>query len=508
MNDIKQQEDYKYFIILILTAFISISVLFTYAYLYIEDERVILNHKIEGLNKITSVQNVIFDLQNLRGLSNIVSKDNENLANIQTVKDTLKQKALKMQDLLKNTKANTHLKEQFIDFSNQTVEHTQKINTFDELSKSIEKAMLFIEQISYHANITLDSQLKSYILTQTIILTLPRLLEYNGQIRGISSGISNNKLTQEQQQNIIILESKIKDNITQLKFDIVLLQKDMNINDSYIATIKAQNNLLHFVDNQLLNQDNVVLNSNNIFKLISTNINHIKKLYIININILEKILQDRVADKNMISKLIIISGIWSMIFILYMNYVFFTKNRKFIKEIQMLSITDGMTKLYNRRHFDNEFEKQLKIQKRLEHNLVFVIMDIDHFKQYNDTYGHQAGDKTLIAVANSLTDDLHRPNDMVFRLGGEEFGVLCSNMSEDEAVRFANRLRINIEALHIKHEGNSASKYVTISMGLVTIIPECTYNVDDLYKYADSALYDAKKTGRNNVLACDFTAKV
>ena len=127
-------------------------------------------------------------------------------------------------------------------------------------------------------------------------------------------------------------------------------------------------------------------------------------------------------------------------------------------------------------------------------------MDIDHFKQYNDTYGHQMGDNVLIKVANAIKNSLHRADDYCFRLGGEEFGVLCKIEAKQKAFEFANKIRQNIENLHIKHEKNSASAYITMSMGLVSLNAKDIYSADKMYKMADDFLYNAKENGRNKVI--------
>jgi len=169
------------------------------------------------------------------------------------------------------------------------------------------------------------------------------------------------------------------------------------------------------------------------------------------------------------------------------------------KRIEQISITDGLTSLYNRRHFDEIFPSQLELAKRTNLFLAFVIMDIDHFKQYNDTYGHQAGDKTLKLVAKALGDTLQRPNDFSFRLGGEEFGLLYFIQNKEDGLNIANQARVNIEQLHIEHTGNSASKYVTISSGLYMIDNDTNSTIEDIYNQADEALYKAKQSGRNKI---------
>ncbi len=127
-------------------------------------------------------------------------------------------------------------------------------------------------------------------------------------------------------------------------------------------------------------------------------------------------------------------------------------------------------------------------------------MDIDHFKQYNDTYGHQAGDKVLENIGKTLKSSLKRGSDFAFRLGGEEFGIIFSDLNESESSIFANLVRKNIEKLQIEHKNNSASSYVTASMGLIVQKEKDILSDDEIYKLADDALYQAKESGRNRVV--------
>ena len=169
------------------------------------------------------------------------------------------------------------------------------------------------------------------------------------------------------------------------------------------------------------------------------------------------------------------------------------------KMIELISITDGLTNIYNRRHFNDVFPNIIQTSKRSHELLCFLIMDIDHFKQYNDTYGHQMGDEALIKVATCIKDSLNRDDDTCFRLGGEEFGILFKASNKENALIFANIVRKNIENLHIEHTGNSASSYVTISMGLVCKKASDIEGDDIAYKQADDLLYKAKESGRNKV---------
>jgi diguanylate cyclase (GGDEF)-like protein/PAS domain S-box-containing protein len=169
------------------------------------------------------------------------------------------------------------------------------------------------------------------------------------------------------------------------------------------------------------------------------------------------------------------------------------------KMIELLSITDSLTGIYNRRYFEEMFPKLINLAKRESTLISFLIIDIDHFKQYNDTYGHQMGDEALIKVATALKKSLNRVDDYCFRLGGEEFGVIYRSKSSENSLIFANRIKQNIENLKIEHKSNSASDYITISSGLITKNPANQIDKDIVYKDADNLLYKAKELGRNRV---------
>ncbi|MDQ1264324.1 MAG: hypothetical protein QG559_1325 [Campylobacterota bacterium] len=168
------------------------------------------------------------------------------------------------------------------------------------------------------------------------------------------------------------------------------------------------------------------------------------------------------------------------------------------KRIEEYSITDALTTLYNRRFFDQNFAKELRISKRENKNLVLLIIDIDYFKQYNDFYGHIKGDEVLKSIALAMKTFFKRANDYVYRLGGEEFAVSFYTNSAKSAFERAESLRKIIEELKIEHI-NGVSGCVTISIGLTFIPKECLMELDEIYKATDKSLYLAKHNGRNRV---------
>jgi diguanylate cyclase (GGDEF)-like protein/PAS domain S-box-containing protein len=168
------------------------------------------------------------------------------------------------------------------------------------------------------------------------------------------------------------------------------------------------------------------------------------------------------------------------------------------KHIEQLSITDELTDLYNRRFFNIKIEEEINRAKRDNHYFSFLVLDIDYFKQYNDTYGHQKGDIALEKVASILKKRTARGSDFAFRLGGEEFGIITT-LNKEKAIEFANLIKNEIENLKIEHKASEVSKFITISIGIVSKEGESITNSDLLYKEADDCLYEAKRLGRNSI---------
>ena len=163
-------------------------------------------------------------------------------------------------------------------------------------------------------------------------------------------------------------------------------------------------------------------------------------------------------------------------------------------------LTDIMTNLYNKSYFEEALNTKLKIQQHNKESLALLVIDIDYFKQYNDTYGHVAGDEALRMVAKALKDILINSDDMAFRIGGEEFALICTNASKKKLLHCANSLRASIEDLHIEHKQSEVSKYLTVSIGIHFASTHIIEDAKKVFGYADEALYTGKKEGRNRVV--------
>jgi diguanylate cyclase (GGDEF)-like protein len=168
-------------------------------------------------------------------------------------------------------------------------------------------------------------------------------------------------------------------------------------------------------------------------------------------------------------------------------------NQKLYKQ----TVLDGLTQIANRRHFDDYLMHEWQRAVREKQSLALLICDIDFFKQYNDTYGHQGGDDCLKQIAQVIEKVSKRPADLVARYGGEEFGVILPNTNIAGAIEMSEQVCQAVRDLKISHEKSSVASYVTLSLGISCIIPTTENNVTEFIKMADKALYQAKNQGRN-----------
>ena len=167
--------------------------------------------------------------------------------------------------------------------------------------------------------------------------------------------------------------------------------------------------------------------------------------------------------------------------------------------LQRLMNSDGLTGLSNRRHFDEYMELEWRRSLREQNQLSLLMIDVDYFKAYNDSFGHLEGDEALRKVAAAIKDASARPSDLPARYGGEEFALVLPNTSQGGARLVAEKLRMTVEALKVPHISPSEGSSLTISIGLSTMTPTAGSNCRELISAADKGLYSAKNNGRNQV---------
>ncbi|MDV7103564.1 diguanylate cyclase [Vibrio sp. TH_r3] len=167
------------------------------------------------------------------------------------------------------------------------------------------------------------------------------------------------------------------------------------------------------------------------------------------------------------------------------------------EEFRRLSLIDGLTNIGNRRYFDETLHSVWNSHFAQQTPVTIMFCDIDEFKGLNDKYGHSEGDRTLIKVASALQKSITNEQDRVFRIGGEEFAFILPNTDNKQADIISTRIHEQVEALQIVHDESNIKPVLTISVGVVTLIPQCLDSVVDTLEIVDRALYQAKSNGKN-----------
>jgi len=165
--------------------------------------------------------------------------------------------------------------------------------------------------------------------------------------------------------------------------------------------------------------------------------------------------------------------------------------------LESLAFKDGLTGLYNRRAYDEQIEKEWNRCMRSGESLSLIMLDVDHFKLYNDSYGHAMGDECLRRIGSALSSSSRRASDFVARYGGEEFVVILPNTTRNDAMRVADQIRESVELLNIEHKSSKVTDHVTLSLGVISAVPISEYNAKKFVEGADDMLYKAKSMGRN-----------
>lgn len=168
--------------------------------------------------------------------------------------------------------------------------------------------------------------------------------------------------------------------------------------------------------------------------------------------------------------------------------------------LERISLIDGLTGIPNRREFDIHLEEEWRRAGRNGEVISLIMIDIDFFKNYNDHYGHLAGDDCLRKVAKALVSTMKRPGDMVARYGGEEFACILPDTDTQGALNVAELLLNSVSALKIPHTASTVADHVTVSVGVATKRPDSESLYDDLIREADRMLYNAKNQGRNRIV--------
>ncbi len=306
---------------------------------------------------------------------------------------------------------------------------------------------------------------------------------------------------------IIKLISKTENELLLTKNNLqIQLAKELNIVDKYVSISTTDTEgIITYVSSAFCNtsgfsKDELIGKRHNIIASKETPLEIYKDLWegIINTGEWAGELQNKTKNGNIYWVAINISSIKDPKGMV-IGYIAYSENITNSKQLYDLSITDELTALHNRRYFEEIAPPLIHAAKRNKALITFVMLDIDFFKQYNDSYGHQAGDNALKQVSDILRNSINRSSDYSFRLGGEEFGLLYHINDENDAVKIAENVRKNIADLKIEHNKSSVSDVLTISVGVYVVYPDDKSSFKIIYKSADDALYAAKRGGRNRV---------
>ena len=201
-------------------------------------------------------------------------------------------------------------------------------------------------------------------------------------------------------------------------------------------------------------------------------------------------------------------GVMLVLYAVFMVVQVSRMNREYLQMIEQQQILkelnnqDPLTQIYNRRFFDDATDLAWKTHMRTGSNLSLMLVDIDHFKSVNDSYGHSAGDEVIRSTAKIISKVCKRDTDIVARIGGEEFAVLVSVSEPGGTEALAEKVRKEIESMTLSLDGFDIN--ITASVGLAHCVPQRTKNTLDLFKEADRCLYDAKDSGRNKVVSVSY----
>jgi len=438
-----------------------------------------------------------------------------------------------------NEKKSPYSKKQFsviIVAKNKLSSFEQIVNTYPEAlvisDGRIDRDNLMVSMITYttHSSKQVRLELNRENLVKRGFKVSNKLLDFAGTKSDLSSQLEENEIhlnslhtqVKEKEKKLINLNQSLKNKSQTLKLaQLTLKNKNKEIKKQELKLNLLQNERSKLFSDININQQKVTLQTQLLEKKQKEIEQQNKKLITLKneITISEKTFQKQLIKLNEKNKMIITNeetissqrlllyiaiGITFILILIKINILRLSRIRKkandeltsLNKQLYEMATTDGMTKLYNRHHYIESTQLQIAQIQRSKEVSALLMIDIDHFKNVNDTYGHAMGDEALIEVSKLLRDSL-REYDIVGRLGGEEFAMFLTHCEINKAAEIAERLREKISHLVISLQDQRV--YLTVSIGLTSVTSEDT-DIKHVLQRADKALYFAKEHGRDQVI--------
>ena len=467
------------------------------------------NQEIKGVQTIKVLFNALTDLQKIRGYSQISQwkQHPEVDRNLIRLKQAFLKRferndwTLEMKNLhLENENEQILLQARKL-FQIQLTKPTQQL--FSQYSTLITDILQLMQLTADHSNLILDPELETYYLIDVLDKQIPYLAESVGRVRGIGSGLLAKEKTDHNERELlhdfqIAIQTRIEsiqnaqDIITktshQLKDSLHLLPENLD------KVIEPLVNVCQLITND---KKCPGMSPEHFFHLATQVIELLSEPYQTGIILLTSKLQMRQAKHIRQSTLMFLGTATAILLMLYFNRSFYLYDQKNHLDMEKLSVTDQLTGLYNRRHLYTVFPKEVRHAVRHNDKLFIMLLDVDHFKRYNDTYGHPKGDQVLQQIATAMTTAMRRADDYCFRIGGEEFCILFNASNLALARDRTEHVRRAIENLAIVHDGNEPYGVITVSLGLIEVPADTDGVLEHVMTKVDKALYRAKNKGRN-----------
>jgi len=484
----------------------------SFGMLNVREQFLFIEKEISGIQAVHSLFNALLDLQKIRGLSNIIPWNETD--------DLLRQRQALMQAFqyhfktpewkqLSDTFNLDHDVARIIsevqnlyDFKDNSLTEGETFKRYTALIENINSTILLVAERS---NLILDSELDTYYLIEISVKQLPDLCEAFASVRGMGSGmIAQGNCTEKEtelfQEKISIIRDQLR-KLTRIKT--IISDVTLGIELFFESDLgKANQQFSSFLQIcESLAEHTYSLSAITFFQQGTGVIDVLAKTFNTTAVILEERLDERLTHHLRLLFMTVFASILTVAAIFYFSLSFYRLQKESYRELEQFSITDPLTSIHNRRYLDMIYDNELQRSRRDGMGVAFGLLDVDHFKAFNDTYGHHEGDIALRQVAYVLKRSLQRAGDFCFRFGGEEFCFLFRASSLMETKIIGERIRVAIEQLEIEHRENTACPHVTVSLGIAFLPRASSESLDYMIKQADKLLYEAKDNGRNQCIA-------